>query len=300
MTQRHILKERLRNTLHSAVLILGMALLAAACAYGLWGWSGMLAVFLGVALGSLLAPSLPLDMILRAYRARPLGWHELPDAFAATGVLSRRAGLPAEPRLWCIPTPRPLAFTVGATSEAAIALSHGLLQLLTRRELAAVIAHEIGHVRNKDLRITALADMFVRMSSIFANIGILLLLLNIPLAVSDQGHLSWLTIALLIASPTVASLLQLALSRTREFEADTASADLTGDPDALISALIKMERVGGSLRESRFPGQRMPDLRLFRTHPLTRERVRRLRELGGEEPPDHRSFQRWVRHIARR
>ena len=279
------LKSRLRDALHSAVLILGMALLAALCAFGLWGWSGMFAVFAGVVLGSTLAPSLPLEVILRAWRARPLARHELPDAFAATDALSMRAGLPAAPGLWYVPTPRLLAFTLGGPSQAAIVLSDGLVRLLAPRELTAVIAHEIGHVRNNDLRIMALADMLSRMARTFANVGLLLLVLNIPLAIGEHTHLSWTTVFLLIVSPTIAALLQLALSRTREFEADMAAAELSGDPEALISALMKMERAEGSLWESLFPGRRLPDLRLFRTHPLTRERVLRLRRHESGHPP---------------
>lgn len=291
--------DRLRNALHSAVLILGMALVAAVCAYGLWGWSGMIAAFVGIVLGSALAPSLPAEMILRTYRARPLARLELPDAFAAAGTLARRAEIPSTPRLWYIATPKPLAFTVGGPSESAIVLSDGLLHLLSRRELAAVMAHEIGHVRNNDLRLMALADMLARMAATFANVGLLLLLFNIPLSLGAHVHLSWATVFLLIMSPAVANLLQLALSRTREFDADMAAAEITGDPEALISALVKMERVQGGIWETLFPGRRMPELRLFRTHPLTRERVRRLRQ-HGLRSLDGLSFQRRVRPVEGR
>ncbi|WP_052182658.1 zinc metalloprotease HtpX [Rhizobium sp. YS-1r] len=280
MDRRKIIKKQLRTALHSAVLILGMAIIAALCAYGLWGWKGMFAAFSGVILGSALAPSFPAEAILRTYGARPLARDELPDLFAAVSTLSVRASLPNAPELWYMPTQKPLALTVGVPSKSAIMLSNGLIRLLTRRELMAVIAHEIGHVRNHDLRITTIADMLARMASIFANAGILLTLFNIPLVIAERMHFSWPTIVLLIVSPTIASLLQLALSRTREFEADMAAADLTGDPEALVAALMKMEAVEGRFWESMSPGRRMPDLRLLRTHPLTRERVGRLRERG--------------------
>ncbi|MCO5148504.1 MULTISPECIES: zinc metalloprotease HtpX [unclassified Shinella] len=272
--------KRLIDALQSAAIVLGLALVVALSAYGLMGWSGMLAAFLTVALGATIASFLPPRLILYAYGARVLSPRELHDLQAAAGALSERAGLLATPRIWYLSNPAPQALTVGVPSNAAIMVSRGLLALLTPREQVAVIAHEIAHICNNDLRIMALADAFSRVAGIFANAGILLLLLNIPLTALEHNPVSWMTIVLLIVSPTIASLLQLALSRTREFQADATAAELMGDPEALVAALWKLEGAERNLWESRFPGRRMPDLRILRTHPLTRERVRRLGDRG--------------------
>ncbi len=273
-------QKRLINAVQSAAIVLGLALVVALSAYGLMGWSGMLAAFLTVALGATIASFLPPRLVLYAYGARALSPRELRDLQAATRALAERAGLLATPRIWYLPNLAPQALTVGIPSDAAIMVSRGLLALLTPREQAAVMAHEIAHICNNDLRIMALADAFSRVAGIFANAGILLLLLNIPLTALEHDPVSWMTIVLLIVSPTIASLLQLALSRTREFQADATAAELTGDPEALVAALWKLEGAERNLWESMFPGRRMPDLRLLRTHPLTRERVRRLRGRG--------------------
>jgi heat shock protein HtpX len=268
--------NRLFYVVQSATIVLTLALVVAFSAYGLLGWSGMFAAFLTVALGATIASFLPPRLILRTYGARLLFPHELRDFRAEVGALAERAGLPSTPRIWYLSATAPLAFTVGKPTDAAIVVSGALLTLLTPSEMIAVIAHEIAHVYNNDLRIMALADAFSRVTGVFANAGVFLLLLNIPLTVLEQRPVSWMTIVLLIVSPTIANLLQLALSRTREFQADTIAVELTRNPEALVSALWKLEGAQRTAWQSMFPGRRMPNLRLLRTHPLTSERVRRL------------------------
>ena len=179
------------------------------------------------------------------------------------------------------------AFSVGRPGEAAITLSDGLLRHLDRRELIGVMAHEMAHIANNDLRLHALADMLTRVSSLLSFLGQVLILLYLPLMILMDTWVPVLPILVLLLAPSALSLLQLALSRTREFNADLGAARLTGDPQGLASALGKLESSQGSLWETLFlPGRRVPAPSILRTHPHTGERVRRLREIAGTQDPE--------------
>ena len=130
------------------------------------------------------------------------------------------------------------------------------------------------------MRAMGLADVISRITGLFALLGQLLLFLNFPLLLVGRAPISWLAVLLLIAAPRLSALLQLALSRTREFQADLGAARLTGDPEGLASALRKMEAYqSGIWKRILMPGGGGPNPSLFRTHPATGERVRRLLEL---------------------
>jgi len=190
------------------------------------------------------------------------------------------------PRLYYIPDRMMNAFAVGSRDEAAIGLTEGLLRHLNRRELVGVLAHEISHIRHNDMRVMSVAALISHLTSLFSSFGQLLLFLNLPLLLFGRTTISWFAILLLLAAPLLSSLLQLALSRTREFEADLGAAHLTGDPEGLASALQKMAYYQDNLLKRIFmPGYKAPDPSLFRTHPKTDERVNRLRQLVVSNEP---------------
>ncbi|NOZ37230.1 MAG: M48 family metalloprotease, partial [Gammaproteobacteria bacterium] len=148
------------------------------------------------------------------------------------------------------------------------------------RETIGVLAHEISHIQNNDMWVMGIADMFSRLTSMLSLFGQLLLLLNLPLIIFSAVSINWMAILILIFAPSLSALAQLGLSRTREYDADLNAARLTGDPEGLARALLKIERQQGSFMERIFlPGRRIPDPSLLRTHPPTDERVRRLMEL---------------------
>ncbi len=150
-------------------------------------------------------------------------------------------------------------------------------------ELIGVLAHEVSHIRSNDLWVMGLADLFSRATSLLSLMGQFLLLLNLPLIVFTHMSISWFAIALLIFAPHLSALAQLALSRTREFDADLNAARLTADPQGLASALAKIERVqGGWLERVFLPGRRVPEPSLLRTHPETEARITRLMTLKPE------------------
>ncbi|RMF55686.1 MAG: peptidase M48, partial [Calditrichaeota bacterium] len=142
------------------------------------------------------------------------------------------------------------------------------------------------HIAHNDLHVMALADMISRTTHMLSLMGQFLLLFNFPLILLGEVTVPWLFIILLIFAPTVSALLQLALSRTREYDADLEAVNLTGDPEGLASALAKMEQLQVSFWERIFlPGRRIPEPSLLRTHPRTEERIRRIMELEKKDIP---------------
>lgn len=280
------LRHRSLNLAQSALLIGGMAVLAWILVSSIAGAALTLAIVLGSVLGLLMAPKLPKNMLLSAYGARRLTGDAFPQGASMLAELSRRAGLPRAPDLYYLPSRSPNAFAIGAPSDSVVCVSDGLLRLLDRDEFEGVLAHEISHIANRDLWIMGLADAMARVVALASWVGLFLLLLNLPLVLFGAAAAPWHVPLLLMLSPTVMALLQLALSRTREFDADRGAADLTGDPEALVSALLKLERRAGWFWENIFmPGRRSPEPSLLRTHPPTEERVKRLRALGGAPRP---------------
>ncbi len=279
-------QHRLLNLLHSVLLIGGMgaiAFCAVVTSFGPWAALGVVA---GAAVMLLLVPALaPKDMVLRLYRARPVPPHAMPELSATLADLGRRSGLPRPPALYYVPSAMPNAFAVGSADDSAVAVTDGLMRVMSPRELRAVLAHEVSHIANRDLWLMGVADMMARLTSFSSTFGMLLLILNLPLAMFGEATVSWLTIGVLILSPTLVSLMQLALSRSREFDADLGAVRLTGDPAGLGSALAKLERLGRRfLAGIAFPGPRVPVPSYLRTHPPTEERLRRLAHLAREMP----------------
>ncbi len=196
--------------------------------------------------------------------------------------LTERAGLEQLPLLFYLPSDVMNAFTTGTPREAAIGLSDGLLRRLQRRELVAVLAHELMHIVNQDIRMMAFADLTSRVTGFFSLTGQILLLVNLPLFLFTETSLPWGPILLLLVAPSISALVQLALSRNREYEADLGAAELTGDPLALASALTKMEPPHQRLLEQiLLPGPRIPDPSLTAHPPAHRMRAsRKLEQLA--------------------
>jgi len=289
--RQYALVNRLQSLLLLAVMVGFLSLLG----WLLWGVDG---IFWLLLLGFVLVLFNPVTspwLIMRMYGARRLTSAQAPTLDSALRELARRAGLPRTPALFYIPSTMVNAFTVGRPNEAVIAVTDGLLRSLDTREAIGVLAHEVSHIRNNDMWVMGMADLFSRLTSLLSVLGQFLLLLNLPLIMLSHVNINWFAILLLIFAPTLSALAQLGLSRTREYEADLSAARLTGDPEGLAKALAKIEQRSGSLLERIFlPGRRIPEPSLLRTHPPTQERVRRLLALqpaavdplvlGGRDP----------------
>jgi heat shock protein HtpX len=241
---------------------------------GLW-------LAMGSALFALLfEPMAAWRLTLQLYRARPIHPREAPVLWKMLQILAQRAELPSTPVLYYIPSSVINAFAIGNRKHSAIALTDGLLCQLSQRELAGVLGHEIAHIAHGDLKVMGLADFISRLTHLFSVAGQLLVLLWLPIIFIEDYpiEINPLAIFLLIFSPHLAVLMQLGLSRVREFDADLKSAVLTEDPMALAYALAKIEQRQRSWLSILLPGWGNPEPSWLRSHPSTEERIKRLQE----------------------
>jgi len=284
MKQDVVATHDFRNWLHTALLLGSMLLLLALLGWLVGGQTGIIwSIVLGAVL-VLVGQQVSPQLVLRMYRARPLTANEAPALYQVMEELARRAQLPFVPVLYYIPSQMLNAFAVGTRRNAAIGLTDGILRGLTLRELTGVLAHEMSHIRNNDMRSMNIADVISRITNLFSTFGKFLLLLNFPLILMGSATISWWAILLLIFAPMLSGLLQLALSRTREFDADLDAMQLTHDPVGLMTALQKLEHYATNIfQQVLFPGRGVPDPSIFRTHPHTKDRIARLQELNPQE-----------------
>lgn len=280
MNASHLTSHRLNNALHAALLLGGMAGLLAVIGWVINGGTGVLWTGVVGLIALLLTPRISPALILRMYRARPLAYEEAGGLYDLVNRLASAAELPRGARLYYVPTQLMNAFSVGRRHEAVIAVTDGLLRGLSAREMTAVMAHEISHIGHNDMWIMSLADGVSRMVRVLSFIGLVLILINLPMLLLQYHILPWVPLLLLVFAPTLSALLQLALSRNREFDADLEAVRLTGDPLGLAQALQKLEYHQERLwRHLLWPGRRNKQPSLLRTHPSSRERISRLQAL---------------------
>lgn len=277
-----MVNHRYKNSLHTAVLFVGMMALLGVLGLSLGGARGLLwAAFLAVpffVFGRSLSPRL----VLRLYGARPLSVADAPELHRLVRNVARRAEIPVVPQLYYVPSKMMNALSVGHRNDPAIGITEGLLRGLSARELTGVIAHEMVHIQRNDTRVMAFADLISRLTGLLSSAGQFLLFLNLPLMLMGAAPFSWVTVLLMILAPMLSAALQMALSRSREFDADLGAAHLTGDPMGLASALRKIEcQQAHWLSRLLGPGQRAQRRLPSSTHPQTDERVARLYELAG-------------------
>jgi len=275
--------HRKQNQLHTFMLLGGIGLLLAVPVTLISGFGGLLFVAILVGVTFLGARQVPPELIMRAYRAQRLTARAGPELIHIVKVLSERAELQSVPALYVIPSLTLNAFATGSPGHSAIGITEGLVRKLSTKQLAGVLAHEISHVRNNDLTVMAIADIASRLVQGMSYAAVFLVAVNMfSLLIDGEAHVSWLAIIILYLAPTLSSLMQLALSRTREYDADLEAAALTGDPSWLISALQLLDRETGAFWEDLMfpvPGRRTPQPSLLRTHPPTEDRITRLRAL---------------------
>jgi heat shock protein HtpX len=264
-------------------LLLVIAMIAVLAAVG-WLLAGAEGVVWSLALAALLLVLMPTtspDRLLRVHGARALHPLEAPALFEAVRTLARRAGLAEAPAVYLLPGPTPQALTSHSEEGASLGVSQGLLRLLSPREVVAVLAHELSHLERRDLGILRIAEVVQRVTRTMSLVGLVFLLLSLPLALLGDVEVPFAGVLFLVAAPWVVGMLALALSRSRELDADLGAVALTGDPLALASALTKIEAAA----------QRSPLARLlvvpsvFRTHPRTDERVKRLLAMAEAATP---------------
>ena len=230
---------------------------------------------------------------LAAYNAQPIERQQAPELYDMVASLSAKAGIPM-PKLFFVPTKSPNAFATGRDPEhAAVAVTQGIVDLLSREELEGVLAHELTHVRNRDTLTQAVVGTIAGAITFLGRILTFGALYGPVTRDNRQASNPFGLIFLIVLAPLTAALIQFGISRTREYSADLGSAEITGNPAALASALEKLEAIGHQIPMNGNPAM-SPLLivnplstkglqSLFRTHPPTEERIRRLLELAKQK-----------------
>jgi len=226
-------------------------------------------------------------LAIRAAKAVPVTEAQFPELHQIVRGLADRAGIPM-PRLYVSPSPQPNAFATGRNpNNAAVAVTQGILPILDRRELEGVLAHELSHVQNRDILISSVAATIGLVITWVAHLAIL-----VPMGDDDEGGNPLAALLMVILAPIAAMLIKMAVSRSREFGADSSGARLSHDPRALASALRKIEAYSrGTPPATTNPstahlfisnpyrgGAGMANL--YSTHPSTAERVDRLERMA--------------------
>jgi heat shock protein HtpX len=222
-------------------------------------------------------------LALAMSRAKPVTREEAPRLYEIVEELAQRGGIPA-PRVYIIPQDQPNAFATGRNPKhAAVAVTRGILKLLSEEELRGVIAHELAHIRNRDILISSVA---ATIAGAITYLGYMLLWFG----GDDDSPLGLVgALALVLLAPIAASIIQLAISRQREYSADATGAEITGNPESLASALLRLEQgaeaIPMQVNQASEPLYIVKPFRgggvakLFSTHPPIEERVRRLRQM---------------------
>ncbi len=278
------------NTVKTVGLMVFMTLLLMLVGSALGGRSGMIIAF-GMAVVMNFGTYWFSDkIVLRMYGAQPVSESEAPELYSIVRTLVQKAGLPM-PKVYIIPEETPNAFATGRNPEhAVVAVTHGIMRILSREELAGVVAHELAHIKHRDMLTGTIVATIAGAISMLAQMAQWAMIFGGRRDDNEEGTSPVVGIVMMIVAPIAAMLVQMAISRTREYEADKGGAQIAGNPGGLANALLKLERgsqivpmtdakpatahmfivnplTGGGL------------MNLFSTHPPIAERVKRLNEM---------------------
>lgn len=274
---------RLANDLKTTLLMGSLMGLCLAVGYLIGGANAMIYAFLFGGLMNLIAFFFSDKIALATMRARQIGPEDDPTLWRIVEQLSQRAGLPM-PRVYISPAAAPNAFATGRSPRhSAVCVTKGLRQMLSERELRGVLGHELAHVKNRDILIGTMAAIMA---------GVITMLTRLMFFTggdNDRRGNPLVAILLMVLAPIGAMIIQMAISRSREYEADRSSAELTQDPEALARSLQKLEMANHRIplpvpqtQSSLFIVQPLTGgglTKLFSTHPPTEKRVERLLQM---------------------
>jgi len=275
------------NTFKTAFLLTALTLLLLFIGRIFGGQNGMLIALIFAAVLNFISYFYSDKLALAMYRAKPVSRQELPRAYEIVERLTQKIGIPM-PRIYVIPSDSPNAFATGRNpAHASVAVTQGILDLLNDEEMEGVLAHELGHVRNRDILISSIAATIAGAITYFAEIARWGMIFGGYERDRDsRGGGGFAGLFMLILAPVAAMLIQLAVSRSREYQADETGTHFTGNPYALASALAKLDAYS-----KRLPLQATPStahlfivqpflgtglMNLFQTHPPIAKRIERL------------------------
>ncbi|MCP5464892.1 MAG: M48 family metalloprotease [Deltaproteobacteria bacterium] len=278
LNRNEIQKQSLLNNLQS---LLYLFMIVGLITFLLFSFLGDFGIWLGIGFGLFtymaLGKASP-QVLLRKHNARKINRNEDPELYELTDFLCQKAHMEKPITLYRFLSPLSNAFSAGTNNKPVVALSNGLIDSLTPRELTAVIAHEIAHIACGDLKLLAISQSMARFFSTIVQILQIIILIQIPLILLGALHIPMSFLMVIWFSPFLILLLQLKLSRIREFQADNFAVQLTQDPEGLISGLQKIEREQKHLFSffRIWPqSENLPDWLL--THPKTEDRIAKLR-----------------------
>ena len=275
------------NTFKTAFLLTALTLLLMFIGRYFGGQNGMILALVFAAIMNFVSYFYSDKIALAMYRAQPVTREQLPRAYEAVERLTQKIGIPM-PKIYVIPNESPNAFATGRNPQhASVAVTEGILNLLNDEELEGVLAHELGHVNNRDILISSVAATIAGAITMLASMGRWAMFFGGMGGRDDRDRGGGIgALLMLILAPIAASLIQLAVSRSREYQADATGAHFTGNPYALASALAKLDAYS-----RRLPMQATPSTAhlfiiqpllgmnfgsLFSTHPPIAKRIERL------------------------
>jgi len=281
------------NTLKTVVLLTFLTVLLVFAGAAIGGQNGMIIAFMMALVMNFVSYWFSDKIVLKMYNAQPVTEAQAPDLYAMVRRLTQKAGLPM-PKVYIIPEEALNAFATGRNPEhGVVAVTEGIMRALDREELEGVIAHELSHIKNRDILTGTIVATIAGAISMLAQMAHWAMLFGGGRRDDgDEGGSPVVALVMMIVAPIAAMMVQMAISRTREYEADKGGAEMAGNPYGLANALLKLERgaqivpmhdakpatahmfivnplTGGGL------------MKLFSTHPPIAERVKRLKELRG-------------------
>jgi heat shock protein HtpX len=277
--------ETMGNTFKTAFLLTALTLLLMFFGRYFGGQNGMLLALAFACVMNFVSYFFSDKIALAMYKAQPVTREQLPRAYEAVERLTQKIGIPM-PKIYVIPTESPNAFATGRNPKhASVAVTHGILGLLNDEELEGVLAHELGHVNNRDILISSVAATIAGAITMLASMGRFAMIFGGGGGRDRRGG-GLAGLFMLIVAPIAASLIQLAVSRSREYQADATGAHFTGNPYALASALQKLDAYSRRVPMAATPSTAhlfiiQPLLgmnfgNLFSTHPPIAKRIERL------------------------
>jgi heat shock protein HtpX len=280
------------NTVKTIGLMVFMTLLLVFVGAAIGGRSGMIFAFAMATIMNFGAYWFSDKIVLRMYGAQPVSEAEAPELYSIVRSLVQKAGMPM-PKVYIIPEETPNAFATGRNPEhAVVAVTQGIMRLLSREELSGVIAHELAHIRHRDMLTGTIVATIAGAISMLAQMAQWALLFGGgSRRDDDEGGSPIAALVMMIVAPIAAMLVQMAISRTREYEADAGGARIAGNPSGLANALLKLEKGNQviPMHDAKPATAHMfivnplhggGLMNLFSTHPPIAERVKRLQEMA--------------------